>query len=445
MSAGADRLRIAYVAYGLVTPSKAHNLQTVSTVDALAARGHGLTFVNPLLPADRAADGGRNLPACETVLIPAGGLFELHRKLSQSGRFWSLFADRSLYAVRALRRARNAKPDVIVTRDLVVCFWTRLLTRTPVAYELHSLEQVVFGASDEPESSDGDLVRRLRALAATDFAGHQDDRSPVGRLYKGFLRRFEDATLRRASVVLPLTAATGRRLEAEHGVARWRAVPSGHSLARERRADRVELRRRLGLPLDRSLAVYAGLSLNGKGIESLFAVAARLASDCAIVVVGPDAAQCAALEALRDERRLGSRLLFVPRVEHRRVADYLRAANLGLLLYPDSRALREFASPLKLVEYLACGLPVVATRLASVEEIVVDGVNGRIVPPGDAVAAAAAIDELLGDERLLERLAAGAEATAGQFTHDRRAERIETAIRDVLVHRPERAALCIST
>ena len=158
-----------------------------------------------------------------------------------------------------------------------------------------------------------------------------------------------------------------------------------------------------------------------------------------------DDEQCAALAALRDERGLGTRLLFVPRVDHDRVADYLRASDLGMLLYPRSRALGEFASPLKLLEYLASGLPVVATRLDGIEEIVVDGVNGRLVSPGDAVAAAAAVDGLLGDERLLARFAAGAEATAEQYTYDRRAERIETALREVLVRRPEEAALCIST
>jgi glycosyltransferase involved in cell wall biosynthesis len=445
MSAGADRLRIAYVAYGLVTPARAHNLQTVSTVDALAARGHDLLFVNSLLPADRATDDARNLPACETILIPAGRLFELHRRLTPHGRFWSLFADRSLYAVRALRRVRVARSDAIVTRDLVVCLWASALTRKPVAYELHSLEQVVFAASDESDLSDAELVRRMRELAVTDFAGHQDDPSMLGRLYKWFLRRLEDAALRRATVVLPLTATAGRRLGADHRVARWQKVPSGHALPTAPRVDRAELRRRLGVPLDRPLAVYAGLSLNGKGIESLYAVAAQLASDCAIVVVGPDDEQCAALAALRDERGLGTRLLFVPRVEHDRVADYLRACDVGLLLYPRSRALGEFASPLKLLEYLASGLPVVATRLESIEEIVVDGVNGRLVPAGDAAAAAAAVDGLLGDERLLARLAAGGQATAEHFTYDRRAERIDTAVRDALVRRPEEAALCIST
>lgn len=409
-------MRIVYVAYGLLSPTKAHNLQTVHTVEALAARGHDVTFVNPVLPVDRDGPGELNLPRCRTVLLPAGRLFELHRSLTPRGRFWSLFADRSLYALRALPRVRAERPDFVVTRDLVACAWlvaARRLTRTPVAYELHSLEQVMFDG-ETPATSE--LARRVRALTTGDFAGHQDDPSLPGRLYKRFVRRLENATLRRVPVVLPLTGVTARRLEREHGVARSRPLPSGHAFAPGPPPDRAAL----GLPTRGKLAVYAGLSLSGKGFESLLEVAALLRSDSTIVVLGAGAELVAACAS--------PRIVFVPRVEHRRVADFLRAADLGLLLYPRTRALAEFASPLKLVEYLACGLPVVATRLPGIEEIVRDGVNGRLVVPGDPAEAAAVIDETLADDALLARLAAGARATASEYTYERRAERIEACI-----------------
>ena len=424
-------MRIVYIAYGLLSPTKAHNLQTVQTADALAERGHEVTFVNPLLPADRRAGTELHLPRCRAVLVPAGGLFELHRTRTASGRFWSLFADRSLYALRAVRHARAARPDALVTRDLVVCYWLlakRFLTRAPVAHELHSLEQVMFDAEEVAASPDPELTRRMRSLAATDFAGHQDDRSLLGTLYKRFLHRIENATLRRVPVVLPLTRVTARRLEHEHGVARSVAVPSGHSFDCPPPADKAALRRALGLPVGPKLAVYSGLSLSGKGIESIFEVARHLTSDCVLAVVGAGPDQRAGLAALRDERGLRSRILFLPRVEHRRVPDYLGAADLGLLLYPHTRSLAEFASPLKLVEYLACGLPVVATRLPGIEEIVQDGVNGRLVAPGDPREAAAVIDETLRSPSLLAALAAGARSTSLEYTYERRAERLEDAL-----------------
>jgi glycosyltransferase involved in cell wall biosynthesis len=57
-----------------------------------------------------------------------------------------------------------------------------------------------------------------------------------------------------------------------------------------------------------------------------------------------------------------------------------------------------------IIEYLAMGIPVVATAVGGNPEIVEDGVVGRLVPPGDHRALAAAIADLLGDRRLLEAM-----------------------------------------
>lgn len=58
----------------------------------------------------------------------------------------------------------------------------------------------------------------------------------------------------------------------------------------------------------------------------------------------------------------------------------------------------------------ACGRPVVATRVSSLPEVVLDGQTGLLVPPGDAAALAAAILKLLGDPGLRHRLGTAAAA-----------------------------------
>ncbi|MHB8078531.1 MAG: glycosyltransferase, partial [Candidatus Krumholzibacteriia bacterium] len=50
-----------------------------------------------------------------------------------------------------------------------------------------------------------------------------------------------------------------------------------------------------------------------------------------------------------------------------------------------------------LLEAMACGLPVVATRIAGVAGVVEDGVSGLLVEPGDAAALAGAMASLLAD------------------------------------------------
>jgi glycosyltransferase involved in cell wall biosynthesis len=60
--------------------------------------------------------------------------------------------------------------------------------------------------------------------------------------------------------------------------------------------------------------------------------------------------------------------------------------------------------PLAVLESMAAGVPVVATRVGGIPELVVDGVNGLLVPPGDPQAAAEAVGRLLDDPPLARRL-----------------------------------------
>lgn len=73
------------------------------------------------------------------------------------------------------------------------------------------------------------------------------------------------------------------------------------------------------------------------------------------------------------------------------VRDELRTADLFLL-----PSLGE-ATPVSLMEAQSTGLPVVATRVGAVEEVVLDGISGRLVAPGDSRALAAALADLIRD------------------------------------------------
>jgi 2-deoxystreptamine N-acetyl-D-glucosaminyltransferase/2-deoxystreptamine glucosyltransferase len=61
-----------------------------------------------------------------------------------------------------------------------------------------------------------------------------------------------------------------------------------------------------------------------------------------------------------------------------------------------------------LVEALHAGVPVVASRVGGIPEVVEEGVTGLLVPPGDAAALARAIDTVLGDPELAARMGAHA-------------------------------------
>jgi glycosyltransferase involved in cell wall biosynthesis len=64
--------------------------------------------------------------------------------------------------------------------------------------------------------------------------------------------------------------------------------------------------------------------------------------------------------------------------------------------------------PMAILEAMGCGLPVVASKVGSIPEAVTDGVEGLLVEPGDVPSLAAALERLLTDDGLRERVAGAA-------------------------------------
>ncbi|HEX4332400.1 MAG TPA: glycosyltransferase family 4 protein [Usitatibacter sp.] len=82
--------------------------------------------------------------------------------------------------------------------------------------------------------------------------------------------------------------------------------------------------------------------------------------------------------------------------------------------------------PMSLLEAMAAGCPVVAAACGGIPDLVVDGVNGLLVAPGDTEALACALHRLLVDRALAERLGAEARATiARRYTAEVALERLE--------------------
>jgi glycosyltransferase involved in cell wall biosynthesis len=85
---------------------------------------------------------------------------------------------------------------------------------------------------------------------------------------------------------------------------------------------------------------------------------------------------------------------------------------------------------LPVVEAMASGLPVVASRAGGIADTVVDGVTGRLVERGDVAALANALREVLTNDEARERMSKAARAVAEErFSWDKSAERLEEIYR----------------
>jgi glycosyltransferase involved in cell wall biosynthesis len=92
--------------------------------------------------------------------------------------------------------------------------------------------------------------------------------------------------------------------------------------------------------------------------------------------------------------------------------------------------------PLSLIQAMANGCAVVATSVGGVPELVSDGREGLLVPPGDAGALASALSRLGSDHELRERLGRAGAERAEEFTVGTMTSRLLTTYQAALATRP---------
>ncbi|GIU83246.1 MAG: hypothetical protein KatS3mg008_0021 [Acidimicrobiales bacterium] len=146
----------------------------------------------------------------------------------------------------------------------------------------------------------------------------------------------------------------------------------------------------------------------------------RHVGEVSLLAVG-DGATRYETEALAAE--LGVHAVFPGAVPHEEVPRYLAAMDLAVL---PARSADEFHySPLKLREYMAAGLPVVAAEVGETSRVMTDGVDGVLVEPGSVTALAAAVAKLCQDS--------GSRAELGRAARRRALEEtVERDVREVL-------------
>jgi len=273
-----------------------------------------------------------------------------------------------------------------------------LARRAPDVLHTHLLKADMLGA----------LAARRGGVGALVASKHNDERAllrwPVS-LVHGWLSRRDDRIIALSDHVARFVARHGR-------VPRERITRIYYGVDAERlraRRPRAEVRAALGLSQDAPVLVCVGRLARQKDHPTLLAALARLPADVQLLVVGGDpfgdgaerlAARAVELGVARRTHFLGIR---------HDVPDLLAASDLFVL-----PSLWEGLG-LVFLEAMAVHLPIVATDVSAIPEVVHDGVSGWLVPPGDPVALADTVARALaspseraarglaGHMRLLER------------------------------------------
>lgn len=182
--------------------------------------------------------------------------------------------------------------------------------------------------------------------------------------------------------------------------------------------DGSSVRRHYGLE-SREVILFVGSGLPWHGLQEIVQAAPLVLRYCREVTFliaggGTD------LEALRrtvEETSLSNWFRFTGAVEYEKVPGFIAAADIALAPY-NSRLAEDnrhrFASPLKVLEYMAAGKAVIVTRVANIRGTVKHGVNGLVIPEDSPDALAEAILRLLRDPTLRNGLGERARKAAAQ-------------------------------
>ena len=188
-----------------------------------------------------------------------------------------------------------------------------------------------------------------------------------------------------------------------------RVIPNGVDLGVFSPGDRAEARERLGVPRDARVLVFTAQATRSnpyKDFATLRTALARLEESVVAFELGQEA----------PNEQIGRVELRSALVDREGVAEHLRAADLYV------HATRADNHPLAVLEALACGTPVVASRVGGIPEQLSDE-TGVLVEPGDPAALAATIGDLLADPERRSRMAEAAAADArARFSLERQGD-----------------------
>lgn len=306
----------------------------------LVERGYEVAFVsNPVSPFHLLGRGG-SLRRARFRNYRRGGQQDL------GGRLWS-------YSPGALVVPHRSRP---FRNRWVLDHWHR----TSVPSVSRKVEQQGFGEVDLLYIREAKQAFWLDAVRYKKLVYRVADRDSGFPGYQEQLRHLERKVAERADLVV-YTAESLREYVEKLGARRTLHLPNGVDFDHFQAPDLAEPAPLSHIPTPR--AVYVG-SLDAWFDAELLARAARELPEVSFVVIGPESPHTEGLRSVSNVHVLGP-------CAFAELPAYLRHCHVGLIPFQVEayRELIDSVNPIKLYEYLACGLPVVAVQWEELERL----------------------------------------------------------------------------
>lgn len=287
---------------------------------------------------------------------------------------------------RLLELVREREIDLIHAHLTYSSIWSALVTRKTKVPSLASLH-----------------VAPTATRALHDSLRHRVSVNIRDRLMIAMMNRWSSGVIAVSAALENDYVSRGLRKD------KVRVVHNGVELERFRRPhdeSRARLMREFGVDAQTPLLATVSVLRPKKGVEVLLD-AARAVPGANFLIIG-DGPMREEWTALAESLGVSSRIRWAG---YRTDVDAL-LAGCDLFVHPSL----DDAFPTVLLEAMGAGLPVIATRVGGIPEIVTGGETGMLIPPNDANALAAAINRLIHAPAEMQRMQAEARANADRFS-----------------------------
>jgi glycosyltransferase involved in cell wall biosynthesis len=176
-------------------------------------------------------------------------------------------------------------------------------------------------------------------------------------------------------------------------------VPNGVDIEKFKPAEKTYARNLLNLPKDKNIVLFVGALRKIKGVDHLIEAARYFVDEnTTLFMVGRDDGLRKSLEKRAEELNIAGSIKFTGPVNHEDIPLWISASDI--LVLPSLSEGR----PNVILEALACEVPVVATDVGGIPELMVEGETGYLVPAKSPSELAEKINKLLEDKNRREKM-----------------------------------------
>jgi glycosyltransferase involved in cell wall biosynthesis len=295
--------------------------------------------------------------------------------------------------------------DIVYVREfysVIITFFPRLFFRRKLVFEINGI------AHEEQRLKGHSLFNRILASAiqkAEKMAARCSD-------------RIVSVTPQIASYLIQEFNCQPDKIEiVGNGVNRKRFYPFHDKTVLS------EWRRRWGIDPEDTVIVFVGNLALWQGVSILVETAPRLLPGndrLKFLIVGDGILKTNLIKKV-SETGLEKAFIFAGMVDHNEIPFFINLSDIGVAPFISERNRKTGLSPLKVYEYMACGKPVVSSKIESLEWIEEEGA-GCLVEPGDVISLAKVLQDLVRNpHKRIEMGQRGLEIVREKFSWDSRA------------------------